>query len=44
MFSRDGKFDPAALKVAAQAMVELELLPNEPDMKALYTEEFLPKK
>jgi NitT/TauT family transport system substrate-binding protein len=43
MFSRDGHFDPEALKVAAQAMVELELLPTAPDMKALYTEEFLPK-
>lgn len=43
MFSRDGHFDPAALKVAAQAIVELELLPSEPDMKPLYTEQFLPK-
>jgi ABC-type nitrate/sulfonate/bicarbonate transport system substrate-binding protein len=43
MFSRDGHFDPAALKVAAQAMVELELLPSVPDMKPLYTEQFLPK-
>ena len=43
MFSRDGHFDPAALKVAAQAMVELQLLPEEPDMKPLYTEAFLPK-
>jgi ABC-type nitrate/sulfonate/bicarbonate transport system substrate-binding protein len=43
MFSRDGRFDPAALKLSAQAMVELELLPAEPDMKALYTEAFLPK-
>jgi hypothetical protein len=43
MFSRDGHFDPAALKVAAQAIVELELLPSEPDVKPLYTEEFLPK-
>jgi ABC-type nitrate/sulfonate/bicarbonate transport system substrate-binding protein len=43
MFSRDGHFDPAALGVAAKAMVELELLPSEPDMKPLYTEAFLPK-
>jgi ABC-type nitrate/sulfonate/bicarbonate transport system substrate-binding protein len=42
MFSRNGHFDPAALKVAAQAMVELQLLPTEPDLKPLYTEEFLP--
>ena len=42
MFSRDGHFDPAALKVAAQAMVELQLLPSAPDMTPLYTEQFLP--
>jgi len=43
MFSRDGHFDPAALKVASQAMVELGLLDKAPDMKPLYTEEFLAK-
>jgi ABC-type nitrate/sulfonate/bicarbonate transport system substrate-binding protein len=43
MFSRDGHFDPAALKVASQAMVELGLLDKEPDMKPLYTDEFLSK-
>jgi len=43
MFSRDGHFDPAALDVAAKAMVELELLPSLPDLKPLYTEQFLPK-
>lgn len=42
MFSRDGHFDAAALKVASQAMVELGLLDKEPDLKPLYTEEFLP--
>jgi NitT/TauT family transport system substrate-binding protein len=42
MFSRDGRFDPAALKIASQAMVELQLLPTEPDLKPLYTEQFLP--
>ena len=41
MFSRDGHFDPAALKVASQAMVELGLLDKEPDLKPLYTDEFL---
>ncbi|HEY1505866.1 MAG TPA: ABC transporter substrate-binding protein [Stellaceae bacterium] len=43
MFSRDGRFDPAALDIAAHAIVELELLPTLPDMKPLYTEQFLPK-
>jgi hypothetical protein len=42
MFSRDGHFDPAALEVVRKAMVELQLLPAEPDMAPLYTEAFLP--
>jgi ABC-type nitrate/sulfonate/bicarbonate transport system substrate-binding protein len=41
-FSRDGKFDPAALKVLARSYVEMELLPKEPDMQSLITEKFLP--
>jgi NitT/TauT family transport system substrate-binding protein len=44
MFSRDGRFDPAALEVVRKAMVELQLLPAEPDMAPLYTEAFLPQK
>lgn len=42
MFSRDGHFDLAALEVVRKAMVELQLLPTEPDMAPLYTEAFLP--
>ncbi len=42
MFSRDGRFDPAALEVVRKAMVELQLLPTEPDMAPLHTEAFLP--
>ena len=42
MFSRDGHFDPAAMAVVRKAMVELQLLPTEPDMAPLYTEAFLP--
>jgi ABC-type nitrate/sulfonate/bicarbonate transport system substrate-binding protein len=41
-FSRDGKFDPAALKVLSRSYVEMHLLPKEPDMSKLYTEKFLP--
>ena len=41
-FSRDGKFDPEALKVLARSYVEMELLPSEPDMSTLITEKFLP--
>jgi hypothetical protein len=42
MFSRDGHFDPAAIAVVRKAMVELQLLPAEPEMAPLYTEAFLP--
>lgn len=41
-FSTDGRFEPAALQVLARSFVELELLPNEPDMNTLLTEKFLP--
>jgi ABC-type nitrate/sulfonate/bicarbonate transport system substrate-binding protein len=43
MFSRDGRFDPAAVEVVRKAMVELKLLPTEPEMAPLYTEAFLPR-
>jgi ABC-type nitrate/sulfonate/bicarbonate transport system substrate-binding protein len=43
MFSDTGKFDPAALNVLSKSWVELGTLPSEPDVKTLYTEEFLPK-
>jgi ABC-type nitrate/sulfonate/bicarbonate transport system substrate-binding protein len=42
-FSSDGKFNAKALAALSRSFVELEYLPREPDMKALYTEEFLPK-
>ena len=41
-YSRDGRFDPLALALLAKSFVEMGLLPAEPDMKQLYTEEFLP--
>jgi len=44
MFSADGRFEPKALAVLARSFVEMKTLPTEPDMKALYTEQFLPKK
>jgi NitT/TauT family transport system substrate-binding protein len=43
MFSDDGKFNASALATLAKSYVELQLLPQQPDMKALYTEAFLPK-
>ena len=41
-FSRDGRFDPEALKILARSYVEMGLLPQEPDMQSLITEKFLP--
>jgi ABC-type nitrate/sulfonate/bicarbonate transport system substrate-binding protein len=41
-YSRDGRFDPAALRLLAKSFVDMKLLPSEPDMKNLYTEDFLP--
>jgi NitT/TauT family transport system substrate-binding protein len=44
MFSDDGKFDPKALVTLAKSYVELQLLPQEPDMAKLYTEAFLQRR
>ena len=43
MFSDDGKFHANAMATLAKSYVELQLLPEEPDTKKLYTEAFLPK-
>src|ERR1700730_14152048 len=43
MFSDTGKFNPDALATLAKSYGELQLLPAEPEMAKLYTEEFLPK-
>jgi NitT/TauT family transport system substrate-binding protein len=42
MLSRNLRFQPKALEVLARSFVELDILPAAPDMKTLYTEEFLP--
>ncbi len=42
MMSRDLRFKPKALEVLARSFTELNILPSQPDMKTLYTEEFLP--
>jgi NitT/TauT family transport system substrate-binding protein len=44
MMSRDLRFRPKALDVLARSFVELNILPTAPDMKTLYTEQFLPPK
>ena len=41
MLSRDLRFLPKAVEVLARSFVELEILPVAPDMKTLYTEQFL---
>ena len=42
MFSRDGKFDPAALDVLRRSFVDLHLLDAAPDLSKVITEKFLP--
>ena len=42
MFNRTGRFDPKALAVLSRSFVEMGTLPQEPDIKTLITEEFLP--
>lgn len=42
MFSLDGRFDEAALAVVKRTFSDLALLSEAPEMKSLYTEEFLP--
>ena len=43
MFNKTGRFDPKALAVLSRSFVEMGMLPQEPDIKALVTEDFLPK-
>ena len=42
MFSLDGRFDPKALAVVQRTFSDLKLLDRTPDMKTLYTENYLP--
>jgi NitT/TauT family transport system substrate-binding protein len=43
MFTKACRFDAESLATLKRSFVELKLLPSEPDMSKLYTEEFLPK-
>jgi len=43
MMSRDLRFDPAALDAIAASFPEMGITAEKPDMRALYTEEFLDK-
>ena len=42
MLSDDGRFDAKGLAVLAQSFVDMNMLPDKPDMSKLYTEKFLP--
>jgi ABC-type nitrate/sulfonate/bicarbonate transport system substrate-binding protein len=42
MFNPTGRFNPAALAVLSRSFVEMGMLPAEPDIKSLVTEEYLP--
>ncbi len=41
--SRDGKFPPDAVAATARSMVDLHMLPTEPDMSKFLTPRFLPR-
>jgi NitT/TauT family transport system substrate-binding protein len=43
-YSSDGRFRPEAIRTLARSMVETGLLPSEPDMSKLYTEDYLPQR
>ncbi len=42
MFNSTGKFNPKALEALRRSYVEMGILPSEPDMNQLVTEQFLP--
>ena len=43
MFTDDGHFDPQAIAVLRRSFVEMNTLPQEPDMSKLVTEALLPR-
>ncbi len=43
MFNDDGRFKPRALAVLSRSFVDMKTLPEEPDMRKLINESFLPK-
>jgi NitT/TauT family transport system substrate-binding protein len=43
MFNKTGRFNPEALKVLSRSFVEMGMLPSEPDVTKLVTEQYLPK-
>ena len=43
MFNDDGQFKPKALAVLSRSYVDMKTLPEEPDMRKLINESFLPK-
>jgi hypothetical protein len=43
MHTKDCRFEPDAMATLKRSFVEMKLVPSEPDMTKLYTEQFLPK-
>jgi ABC-type nitrate/sulfonate/bicarbonate transport system substrate-binding protein len=44
MMSDDGRFNPKAIETIRRSLVELKILPTEPDPKVMYTDKFVPVK
>jgi ABC-type nitrate/sulfonate/bicarbonate transport system substrate-binding protein len=44
MLSDDGRFNPKAIETIRRSLVELKILPTEPDPKVMYTDRFVPVK
>ncbi len=42
MFNKTGRFSPEALRVLSRSFVEMGMLPSEPDVTKLITEQYLP--
>jgi len=43
-YNLSGKFDPQAIDVISQSMLDMGMLPTKPNLAKYYTEEFLPKR
>src|SRR5262245_40223436 len=43
MFNKTGRFNPEALKVLSRSFVEMGMLPSEPEVRKLITEQYLPR-
>ena len=44
MLSDDGSFDPEAVSLIQKSLVDLKILPSEPDVSQMYNGSFVPVK